>query len=203
MNKQINDFISELSSKSPVPGGGGASALIGSLGSALCSMVANLTSGKKKYAEFQGDIDAALAKLENFTADFLLLIEKDAIVFEPLSAAYGIPKENPEREEIMEKALKNACTVPIEILKLAENASLITEELAYKGSKLAVSDVGVAAAAIKAAAEGAIMNVYINTKLMKDRDFAEKSNNKAISLLNSCVERCSKVYNTVAAELTQ
>ncbi len=201
MENTIQGFISELSSKSPVPGGGGASALIGAIGVSLCSMVANLTSGKQKYAEYQQDIEKILARTEVVIKNLLSLIEKDAAVFEPLSAAYGIPKETPGRDDILEAALVEACSVPFEILKEVNDAIDIVEELAIKGSRLAISDVGVAASACKCAMESAAMNVYINTKLMKNRDYASAMNAATDSMLKWGLERFGKVYSQVSEGL--
>lgn len=201
MNITISNFMKELSSKSPVPGGGGASALIGAIGVSLCSMVANLTSGKKKYAEYQADIDGILGRTEASIDRLLKLIQKDAEVFEPLSEAYGIPKDDPKRDEVLEKALVTACSVPMELLQEVYDVIDMIEQLSVKGSKLALSDVGVAASACRSAMEGAVMNVYINTKLMKDREMAEALNNKAISLLNDGTGRCSHIYQKISEEL--
>lgn len=201
MNMQINEFMKQLCSKAPVPGGGGASALIGATGVSLCAMVANLTSGKKKYAEYQSDIERIISRAEASVNRLLQLIEKDAQVFEPLSAAYGIPKEDPARDEILEKALVNACSVPLEILKEVSGILDILEELVVKGTKLAVSDVGVAASACRSAMESAALNVYINTKLMKDRDYALKIDSETESILNTGVKVCDKVYCRISDDL--
>ncbi|HWT76735.1 MAG TPA: cyclodeaminase/cyclohydrolase family protein [Mobilitalea sp.] len=201
MNMAIQNFMMELSSGSPVPGGGGVSALIGAVGVSLCSMVANLTSGKKKYAQFQEDIDAILPRTQDSISRLLELIRKDAEVFEPLSAAYGIPKDVPERDEILEEVLVTACSVPMEILQEVYCVIDIIEQLSHKGSKLAVSDVGVAASACRSAMEGASMNVYINTKLMKNREYALEMNERAMSMLKDGVERCDKVYQRISEEL--
>lgn len=201
MNRSIQEFIGQLSSVSPVPGGGGASALIGAVGVSLCSMVANLTSGKKKYAEYQEDIEHILVHAELVTNRLLSLIQKDAEVFEPLSAAYGIPKDAPGRDELLESALNVACSVPMEILKEISGAIDLVEELSVKGSKLAVSDVGVAACACRSAMEGAAMNVYINTKLMKNKETAAEINAQADALLNNGTQRCNKIYRSIAEEL--
>ena len=147
MNAQIDDFIKKLSSKSPIPGGGGASALIGAIGVSLCSMVANLTAGKKKYEEYQSDLEEIIIRTQKSIDKLLTLIQKDAEVFEPLSAAYRIPIGEPNRDEILENALVVACSVPLEILREVANVLDIIEQLSVKGSKLAVSDVGVAASA--------------------------------------------------------
>lgn len=201
MNIQIDEFIEQLSSKAPVPGGGGASALVGAIGVALCSMVANLTSGKKKYAQYQTEIDEIIVRTKNSAHRLLELIQKDAEVFEPLSAAYGIPKDAPGREDILENALFEACSVPMEILREVSGVIDILEQLKEKGSKLAVSDVGVAASACKSAMEGAIMNVYINTKLMKDRERALKINQEAKVILEEGAVRCIKIYDQITEEL--
>ncbi|MBO4638106.1 MAG: cyclodeaminase/cyclohydrolase family protein [Clostridiales bacterium] len=197
----IDEFTQVLSSAAPVPGGGGASALMGVLSSALCSMVASLTTGKKKYAEYQGDIERILADTAKLNDQIASLIEKDAEVFEPLSKAYSIPKETEGRDEILEKCLQKAAMAPYEILEKAREVSLIAEELSVKGSRIAISDVGVAATACISAAKGAAMNVYINTKLMKDRDFAEDLNGKTEALVKEITERCDKTYETVKAGL--
>jgi len=197
----IPEFMEKLASNAPVPGGGGASALIGAVSAALCSMVANLTTGKKKYAEYQQDIEKILVSSAQSIKRLIELIDKDAEVFEPLSAAYGIPKEDPSRAEILENALVSACSVPMNILEEAYNLIDIIEELAVKGSRLAISDVGVAASACRCAMESAAMNVYINTKLMKNTDFAEKTNAKADMILSSGTDKCNDVYRQITDEL--
>jgi formiminotetrahydrofolate cyclodeaminase len=197
----IAGFIKDLSSKEPIPGGGGASALIGAVGAALCSMVANLTSGKKKYIEYQADIEIIISRTESAISNLLGLIEKDAEAFEPLWFAYGISKDDPDRDEILENSLVIACSVPMEILKETANIIDIVEQLAVKGSKLAVSDVGVAASACRSAIESAAMNVYINTKLMKNRDYAMKINKVAEAIFYDGVNRCNLIYKQIADEL--
>lgn len=201
MDNPFSAFIHELSSKSPVPGGGGASALIGAVGVALCSMVANLTTGKKAYAQHQQDIDRILSTAAESSAKLLALIDRDAEVFEPLSKAYGIPKDNPDRDRILEAALVEACSVPMDILKEVSGIIGIIEALAVKGSRLALSDVGVAAAACRAAMEGAAMNIFINTKLMKNRRYAAQINAETDAVLTNGVDRCNAVYHQIAEKL--
>ena len=200
-SKSIDLFLEELSSGAPVPGGGGASALMGSVSSALCSMVANLTTGKKKYAEYQEDIERIIADAVRLNEDMLSLIEKDAEAFEPLAKAYSIPKDEPGRDEVLEKALFEAALAPLEIVKKSKEVSLLIEELAVKGSRLAISDVGVAASACAACARGASMNVYINTKLMKNRDAASKLNEQTIGLVDEVVKICDAAYDEVKGGL--
>lgn len=197
----LDEFTKELSSAAPIPGGGGASALMGALASSLCSMVGNLTSGKKKYAEYQADIEAILSKATVLTEDMKSLIEKDAEAFEPLSKAYSIPKETEGRDEILEEALRVAALAPAEIVTKSKEVAILIEELVVKGSRLAISDVGVAAAACSACAKGAAMNVYINTKLMKNREFAEELNKTTVSDVEEVVAICDKAYVTVMGGL--
>ena len=197
----LNEFTNQLSSAAPVPGGGGASALMGAVSASLCSMVGNLTSGKKKYAEYQQDIERIIADAVRLNEDMLALIEKDAEAFEPLAKAYSIPKEEPGRDDILEKALYEAALAPLEIVKKSAEVSALINELTVKGSRLAISDVGVAASACVACAKGASMNVYINTKLMKNREVAADLNKQTLSLVDEVVKACDSAYEEVKGGL--
>lgn len=196
-NRTVDQFLTELASGAPTPGGGGASAVCGAIAAALGSMVGNLTSGKKKYAEYQEEIEVAIDKCGKLVKEFEELGRKDEEVFEPLAKAYSIPKEQPDRDEILEGVLKQASTAPYEVVEKAYETSLVLARLAVIGSRLAISDVGVAAAACDTAAKGAAMNVYINTKSMKDREYAEDLNKKTQELVNETSEVCGKVYEQV------
>lgn len=195
--RTLDGFLTELSSGSPTPGGGGASAVCGAVAAALGSMVGNLTSGKKKYAEYQEEIEVAIAKCAALVKEFEALGQKDEEVFEPLAKAYSIPKDQEGRDEILEKVLKEASTAPYEVIEKAYETALVLARLAVIGSRLAISDVGVAAAACETAAKGAAMNVYINTKSMKDRVFAEELNGKTDDLVEQTTEICDKIYKQV------
>lgn len=195
--RTLDGFLTELSSGSPTPGGGGASAVCGAVAAALGSMVGNLTSGKKKYAEYQQEIEVAIAKCAALVKEFEALGQKDEEVFEPLAKAYSIPKDQEGRDEILEKVLKEASTAPYEVIEKAYETALVLARLAVIGSRLAISDVGVAAAACETAAKGAAMNVYINTKSMKDRAFAEELNGKTDDLVEQTTEICDKIYKQV------
>jgi formiminotetrahydrofolate cyclodeaminase len=195
--RTLDGFLTELSSGSPTPGGGGASAVCGAVAAALGSMVGNLTSGKKKYAEYQEEIEVAITKCAALVKEFEALGQKDEEVFEPLAKAYSIPKDQEGRDEILEKVLKEASTAPYEVIEKAYETALVLARLAVIGSRLAISDVGVAAAACETAAKGAAMNVYINTKSMKDRAFAEELNGKTDDLVEQTTEICDKIYKQV------
>ena len=195
----MNKFLDELSSSAPVPGGGGASALIGAIGCALCSMVANLTTGKKKYVQYQERIDELLPFLENMRGALMEDIKLDADAFYPLSQAYSIPKDAPDRDKIMEEALLTASNAPMKIIEDVSKLVPVLEELEEIGSRLAISDVAVAAAACSAALKGAVMNIYINTKSMKNREVAEAMNQKAKELVGDGTARCDAVYKKISA----
>ncbi|MEG6614232.1 cyclodeaminase/cyclohydrolase family protein [Pseudoclostridium thermosuccinogenes] len=205
MGYSCKEFTDALASGAPVPGGGGASALVGALGTALGSMVGNLTLGKKKYESVQDDIKAILEKAQLLKEQLLSLVDKDAEVFEPLSKAYGLPKNTEEekrkRDEIMENALRMACSVPVEIMEKAMEAIALHEELATKGSRIAISDVGVGVLLCKSALMGASLNVFINTKLMKDRQYADEINSRVDEMLKSGIKRADAVYMEVESGL--
>ena len=201
MERQIDSFLAELASKAPTPGGGGAAALCGAVGVALGNMVGNLTLGKKKYAEVQEDIAALNAKAEALRADFLALIDADADAFEPLSRAYGIPKDDPTRGEVMEAALLAAVQPPLEIMRKCVKALELIAEYAAKGSALAISDAGCAAAITRAACEAAALNVLVNTKPMRDREKAGEINREANELLQQCA-LAREIYDNVTGRLS-
>lgn len=199
------EFLATLASKAPVPGGGGASAMTAALGIALGNMVGSLTTGKKKYAAVEEDIQALNAKAEILRKELVDLVQADAVVFEPLSKAYGLPKateeEKAHKAEVMEAALKAACEVPLEILRKTGEAVKLIAEYAAKGSALAISDAGVGAAFCRAALEGAALNVYINTKSMTDRVHAGACNAETAALLAEYVPMAEKIYSEVSARL--
>lgn len=172
LEKSCDEFIKELSSKSPVPGGGGASAYVGALGMALGSMVGNLTIGKKKYKDIEEDIIELLKKSEEIIESFKILVAKDAEAFYPLSQAYGLPQSTEEekiaKDAVLQPALIAAAMIPLEIAKCCLKAIDLHDVYANKGTRIAISDVGVGVAFCKAALQGAKLNVLINTKMMKD-----------------------------------
>ncbi len=187
LEKKTTDFLEVLSSKEPVPGGGGASAAVGAFAAALGMMVTNLTVGKKKYADVEEEIIKIRGQLEALKKELILLTDKDAQAFAPLAEAYSMPKSTPEekerKEEVMESALYEASIVPLEIMKTIFKVMEFLKVLEKKGSTLAVSDVGVAVLFGRAALEGASLNIYINTRLMKDRERAQKLNGEADEMI--------------------
>lgn len=202
MEKNVDRFLETLASSAPTPGGGGAAALCGALGIALGNMVGNLTLGKKKYADVQEDIQALNAEAEALRADFVTLIDADAEAFAPLSRAYSIPKDAPGRDEIMESALLRAAEPPLEIMRKCAEALDVIADYAAKGSALAVSDAGCAAALCGAALQAAALNVRINTKSMKNRAAAEEIDAETDELLQKYSAIAQEIYKRVYGRLS-
>ena len=202
-DNSCKDFVFALASGAPVPGGGGASALVGAIGMALGDMVGSLTLGKKKYADVQADIERLKERAGEIERELLKLIERDAEVFEPLSRAYGLPKETAEEQahkaQVMEAALKEACSVPLAIMERCCEAISLLEEFAQKGTSIAISDAGCGAACCRAALTSASMNVFINTKAMTDRAYAEEVNRKASALLEQYIPLSDAIAESVLA----
>jgi formiminotetrahydrofolate cyclodeaminase len=199
------EFVSVLGSKAPVPGGGGASALVGAVGTALGNMVGALTVGKKKYADVEADMIRLRETAEKLQGELLALIQRDAEVFEPLAKAYGMPKateaEQAEKHRVMEAALKDACTVPLEIMRKCAQAIRLHEQFAAKGSRLALSDAGTGVIFCKAAMAGASLNVYINTAAMKDKSIAAEFNREADALLAEYEALADRIFSGVKSSL--
>ena len=177
-------FIDELASAAPTPGGGGACACAGALACALASMVGNLTVGKKSYAHVEDGVRASLACLDALRARMLSLVDEDARAFEPLAAAYRLPKATPD-----EAAAKNDAVD--EVAYLAEC-----------GSRLARSDAGAAAALARAASDGASLNVYVNCASMDDAARAARYRGEADALAARTRERCDEVFDAVKAAIS-
>lgn len=198
-------FVEVLASSSPTPGGGGASALVGAVGVALGNMVGSLTVGKKKYAEVEEEIKAMMETSTKMQNDLLELVQKDADGFEPLAAAYRMPKDTEEQKaekaRVLEQATKDACDVPFEIMEKCCQGIDMCGEFAEKGSVMATSDAGAGAIFCKAALQAASLNIYINTKSLKDRDYAEKANNRSDAMLEEYMAKADKIIEYVFGTL--
>ena len=202
---QIKDYLEILSSKAPIPGGGGASALAGALGDSLGQMVVHLTLGKKKYAQAEHDMLEYESRLEVLQREFLILADRDAEVFAPLAECYRLPSSTEEekayKERVMEERLIQASYVPLEIMEKAVEMLGILKELSDKGSVMAVSDVGVGVQFARTAILGAVMNVYINTRSMKDRRRAEELNKEAERLTQKGTAFADLIYEKIVKQL--
>ena len=196
-HNSCREFVEVLASNAPVPGGGGAAALVGAIGTALGNMVGSLTVGKKKYADVETEIIALKAKCDSLQKDLLDQVPADAEGFEPLAKAYGIPKDDPNRDKVLEEATIVACAVPMKIMELCCEAIDAISVFAAKGSRLAVSDAGCGAVCCKAALQSASLNVFINTKSLKNREVAEQMNAKAIGMLDKYCALADEIFEGV------
>ena len=198
-------FADETFSSAPVPGGGGVAALVGSIGAALAGMVCNLTTGKKKYAQYEADIQRITGEARALMNELMAQIDRDAENFYPLSQCYGLPATTDEekalKEQKMQAALKVAITAPIDIVRLAYKAIALHKELAEKGSKLAVSDVGCGVLCLKAAMQCGWLNVMINLKSIHDADFVAAVEAELKPMLAEGEAMADAIYADVAAQL--
>lgn len=198
-------FLDELSSSAPVPGGGGACGYVAAVGMSLGTMVANLTTGKKKYAQYQEEIEQMIKDTSKLTEELAECMDKDAASFKPLADAYGLPKNTPEeiahKEEVMEKALVVASEAPLAMMEKILEAMMLLDRLSVIGSRIAISDVGVGIKLCEAAMNGASLNVYINTGMMKDKDCADKLNSRADDLIKRSGELAGITYTRVLKEI--
>ena len=197
--KSCREFVTVLASNAPAPGGGGAAALVGAIGTALGNMVGSLTVGKKKYADVEAEIIALQAKCDALQTQLLNQVEADEINFLPLAKAYGIPKDDPTRDQVMEEATIIACSTPVKIMELCCEALDAIKIFAEKGSRLAVSDAGCGAVIVKSALQAASLNVFINTKTLKNREVAEEMNAKCLGMLDTYGKLADEIFETVKA----
>ena len=187
-NKTCREFVAALASSAPTPGGGGAAALCGAVGAALCGMVASLTTGKKKYADVESEIQQLLKSANTLHDKLLDQVRADAEGFQPLSRAYAIPREDPTR-------------AAVEIMALCAAALSAAGRLAEIGSRLAVSDAGCAAAILRGALEAAALNVLVNTKTMADRPAADRLNARCFALLDQGRTDGERIFCAVRDQL--
>lgn len=199
--KSLREFAALLASKNPVPGGGGAAALAAALGTALNSMVANFSIGKKKFIDVKEKHEDLLKRGEDLRERLIDLVDKDAEFFEPLSKAYVMPsnteEEKKQKEEVLQKCLKVACSAPMETLEYTYDAIKMHEEIIDISSKNIISDVGVGVQCLKAALNSAYLNVLINLNSITDENYVKENKEKAERLLAEGNLTADEVYAKV------
>lgn len=198
-------FINEVAAGTPTPGGGGAAAYCGALGSALSSMVGNLTVGKKRYADVEDEVRAHLEQLQAVREELLELVERDAQAFAPLADAFRLPKETQEqqtrRHEVIQVALIDAIEVPFSIMNACARVIELSDFLAYHGTRTAVSDVATGVSFAKGALKGAALNVYVNAAMLDDKTQARRYTDEADRLIEESGRRADEIYNYVLEEI--
>lgn len=201
LTESITDFTEHLAGKQSVPGGGGAAALCGALGTALCEMCLNFSKGKKKYAAYEEDYERIGKEAERIRKGLLSCIDKDAKAFEPLSKAYAIPKDDPDRAQTLESATLDAAKVPQEMMGLIAQAIELLEEMEQKGSVMLLSDVACGALLCKAALESAAMNVFVNTKSLQNRAAAQAIEHEVDAILSIYVPRAQQIADRLQKKI--
>jgi formiminotetrahydrofolate cyclodeaminase len=204
-NSSIADFLDDLASERPTPGGGGAAAVCGAIGAALVSMVANLTIGKKNYEAVSEELKSVNAKAEALRAELTQAIEEDVVAFNAVMGAYGLERATDEqkakRTAAIQAALKEATIAPLRAVKACFEVIRLSSDVAEKGNLNVISDAGVAALAANAGLRSAALNVFINAKAIKDRKFAEKQLAEVNALLAEAAETTESVYRTACGKI--
>lgn len=201
----IADFMQTLGSDAPAPGGGSASALAGATGVSLLTMVAELTIGKKKYAEFESEMIEVRDKAQALQHQLLVAIDEDTESFNEVSAVFAMPKETDEdkvkRSQAMQKALKNATITPFNVMELLCDVLTLTSRAVGKSNTNASSDLGVAAVQAKAALQGAWLNVLINLGGIKDEQFVAEYKEKGQTLLTNGCQLADTIFEEIEKTL--
>jgi formiminotetrahydrofolate cyclodeaminase len=201
----IGKFLDELASDAPTPGGGGAAALSGAMGAALVSMVCNLTIGKKNYEAVSEDLKKTLARAEALREELTRGVDEDVVAFNTLMGAYGLPRatdeEKAKRSEAIQQALKTATLAPLATCKVCYEVIALSKEAADKGNLNVISDAGVAVLAANAGLRSCALNVFINAKSIKDRDFAETQLAEVNALLARASAETEAVYEVVRGKI--
>lgn len=202
-SKTVTEFLDELASNSPAPGGGSISALAGALSAGLTSMVCRLTIGKKKYADVQDEMEKILRESEDLRHRLTLLIDEDTAAFNEVMAAFTLPKESSEqqqrRTEAIQIATKKASLVPLEVMRLSASAALLAKSVVENGNTNSITDAGVACLAARTAYAGAMMNVLINLSSIKDQDFVAATRQSVETIYlgaeNSTVKALERIHS--------
>ena len=205
---QVTQFCDVLASDAPAPGGGSTAALEGALGAALTAMVCGLTTigkSKEKYAEYQEFVLASQKKALDQKARFVDVMDRDTEAFNVVSAAFGMPKATDEekaaRSAAIQKGLEGCTRTPFEMMELAAETLELTAELLGKTNDSAASDLGVSALSMRAAIQGAWLNVLINIGSLKNKELAEDYRKKGEALLAKALPLADQIYQNVLSQM--
>lgn len=205
---QVTQFCDVLASDAPAPGGGSTAALEGALGAALTAMVCGLTTvgrSREKYAEYQEFVLASQKKALDLKARFMDVMNRDTEAFNVVSAAFGMPKATDEekaaRSAAIQKGLEGCTRTPFEMMELAAETLELTAELLGKTNDSAASDLGVSALSMRAAIQGAWLNVLINIGSLKNKELAEDYRKKGEALLAKALPLADQIYQNVLSQM--
>ena len=205
---QVTQFCDVLASDAPAPGGGSTAALEGALGAALTAMVCGLTTvgkSREKYAEYQEFVLASQKKALDLKARFMDVMDRDTEAFNVVSAAFGMPKATDEekaaRSAAIQKGLEGCTRTPFEMRELAAETLELPAELLGKTNDSAASDLGVSALSMRAAIQGAWLNVLINIGSLKNKELAEDYRKKGEALLAKALPLADQIYQNVLSQM--
>ena len=202
---KVTEFVDLLASDAPAPGGGSAAALEGAIGAALTAMVCGLTKGKKKFAEFNDLAVETEVKALALKDRFVDVMDRDTEAFNVVSAAFGMPKETDEekaaRSAAIQKGLEGCTATPFEMMEIAVETLELTDSILGKSNDSAASDLGVSALSLRAAIQGAWLNVLINIGSLKNKELAEDYRVKGEALLAKALPLADKIYAEVVTML--
>ncbi|WP_303146501.1 cyclodeaminase/cyclohydrolase family protein [uncultured Cloacibacillus sp.] len=198
---QVTEFVNLMASDAPAPGGGSAAALEGALGAALTAMVCALTVGKKKYADVQELAVESQKKAEDLKARFVDVMDRDTEAFNAVSAVFAMPKDTDEqkaaRKAAMQEALKGCTKTPFEMMQLACETLELTRSLVGRLNASAASDLGCSALSLRAAIQGAWLNVLINISGINDEAFAAEYRANGEALLAKALPLADEIYEEI------
>jgi formiminotetrahydrofolate cyclodeaminase len=197
----IEPFLDQLASSAATPGGGSAAAIIGAMGAALVSMVCNLTMGKKKYADVEGEMKEVLARTEALRKTLTGMIQDDVKAFDAVMGAYGMPKET-DADKAIQAALKLATDVPLACAYAAREVIDLAAIASDKGNLNVISDAGVGVLAGYAALRSAALNVFTNARMITDKTFAEAKLKELNQLLAGAEAVTEKAYGVVKGKVS-
>ena len=202
---KVTEFVDLLASDAPAPGGGSAAALEGAIGAALTAMVCGLTKGKKKFAEFNDLAVETEVKALALKDRFVDVMDRDTEAFNVVSAAFGMPKETDEekaaRSAAIQKGLEGCTATPFEMMEIALETLELTDSILGKSNDSAASDLGVSALSLRAAIQGAWLNVLINIGSLKNKELAEDYRVKGEAMLEKALPLADKIYAEVVKML--
>ena len=205
---QTAEFVDLLASDAPAPGGGSAAALEGALGAALTAMVCGLPTvgkSKEKYAEYQEFVVESQKKAADLKLRFVDVMDRDTDAFNVVSAAFRMPKSTDEekaaRSAAIQKGLEACTATPFEMMELATETLELTASLLGKTNDSAASDLGVSALSMRAAIQGALLNVLINIGSLKNKGLAEDYRKKGEAMLAKALPLADQIYQNVLSQM--
>lgn len=198
MDKTCRTFADELAARKPVPGGGSTSAYVAALGASLCSMVARFSAGSERFAAYEDDLLQTIESANGIADELMHLVDEDVRAYGLVTAAYGIPRDDPQRPEAIQSALHEAAMPPYHIMISCGLTLKLLEDLADKSSRTLLSDVACGAVFCRAALQGASLTLFANTTSMKDRARAEELERECDSLLAQWLPRADALAERAA-----